>query len=97
MNTLEEKVYNGENLSENELADFVYDGPQVFEIKGEDRRWERTNTTIFKIKDKYFAIDWEQGLTEEQEDSFNEQPYEVYKHTKQVTETKTWYSNKKED
>lgn len=50
-------------------------------------------TTIIRIKDKLFAIDWDRGLTEYQEDSFSEQPYEVEKKTRVITET--YYEKKK--
>lgn len=35
---------------------------------GENRRWSRSAYTIFAIGGRYFAIAWEQGLTECQED-----------------------------
>lgn len=44
-------------------------------------------TTIFKVSNRFFAIDWEQGLTECQENFYNEQPYEVIKKEKVVTVT----------
>ena len=44
-------------------------------------------TTIFKVANRFFAIDWEQGLTECQENFYNEQPYEVEPHDKVITIT----------
>lgn len=83
MNKLEEKIYNGEHLSESELVDAVFGCNEVDTVYGENYRWSRYVSTIIKIKDKLFCIDWEQGLTELQPDSFECQPYEV----KEVEET----------
>lgn len=83
MNELEEKIYNGEHLSESELIDAVFECNEVDTEYGENNRWSRYVSTIIKIKDKLFCIDWEQGLTELQSDYFEDQPYEV----KEVEET----------
>lgn len=66
-----------EKLSEQELSDLL-----DYEIdcqKGECRRWQMSVKSIIKLCDRYFAIDWERGLTEMQENEFFEQPYEVKK------------------
>lgn len=83
MDELEEKIYNGEHLSESELIDAVFECNEVDTVYGENNRWSRYVSTIIKIKDKLFCIDWEQGLTELQPDYFENQPYEV----KEVEET----------
>lgn len=75
-----QKIDNCENLTEKELSTLVYEY-EVETSHGENRRWSRTNTTIVKIKDRFFSIDWEQGLTEVQEDEFYNQPFEVEKRT----------------
>ena len=46
-------------------------------IFGENHRWNIPATTIFKVEDRLFALDWWEGLTEHQENEFYEQPYEV--------------------
>jgi hypothetical protein len=56
------KIDSGELLTENELLDMAY----YFSIAdeyGENRRWSRFVTTICKLNDRYFAIEWDQGLT----------------------------------
>lgn len=73
-----EKILNGEELSERELKDLTFD----YEIdcqEGDDGRWTTSVKTIVELCDRYFAIDWERGLTEEQENEFYNQPYEVKK------------------
>ena len=52
-----------------------------------NRRWTEDMTTIFKVLGRFFAIDWQRGLTEFQENFYNEQPYEVIKKEKVVTVT----------
>ncbi len=37
----------------------------------------RGATTVFKFKNRFYAIDWEQGLGKYSEDYFEKQPYEV--------------------
>lgn len=47
---------------------------------GEPGRWERPVSSYCKIKDKWYAVYWQQGLTEMQEDYYEEQPVEVIPH-----------------
>lgn len=83
------KLDLGEKLSESEIRTFLHNSDEVYEEKGEDRRWSRSVTTVVKIDDKLYAILWEEGLTENQEDSFYNQPYEVELEQKPVTVMQT--------
>lgn len=80
MNNFEEIIVNkidaNEKLTESELSSLIWEY-KVETEKGENRRWSRTNTTIVKLLDRYFSINWEEGLTEMQPNEFYEQPYEV--------------------
>lgn len=82
----------GQELSEYARWKFIYGeyGTQVDEITGEDHRWDKEKTTVCKICGRYFAIDWRAALTEYQESSCYNQPYEVikreYEKTIKVTE-----------
>lgn len=71
------KIMSGEKLTETELqrivSDYSYDT-----IPGSKHRWTQTVRTICIIKDRYFSVDWEEALTENQCNSFMNQPYEVY-------------------
>lgn len=59
-------------------------------------RWTCPICSIIQIADRYFGIDWEQGLTEYQEDLFYNQPEEVVPHTYEKTITFTgWESIEK--
>lgn len=80
------KIDNDEPLSEEELSDL-----RDYSIQseyGENRRWQRSVHDVIELCGRYFALDWDEGLTELQEDSFFKQPYEVFKTTKIVVEQK---------
>lgn len=89
-----QKILDGEKLSEKELREII-----DFEIDREDgdnRRWSRTVTSILSMCGRYFALEWEEGLTEYQENEYYNQPYEVMKKTYQKTITVTeWIEVKK--
>ena len=77
MTELEEKIYNGKHLTKAELENAVYECDVINTEYGENRRWNRFVRSIIKIEDKLFCIEWEEGLTECQINSFDDQPYEV--------------------
>ena len=87
------KIDNGEPLTERELNEVVY-GFSYDSDYGDNRRWSRTVTTIVKLCDRYFSIDWEEGLTEYQENEFYDQPFEVYPHSYEKTITVTEWVKK---
>ena len=82
------KILNSESLTEQEIKELVWDY-EIDREEGDNRRWTRSVTSIVKLCDKYFAIDWEEGLTECQENEYYNQPYEVVKHTYEKTITVT--------
>ena len=86
-----EKIDKNEELTEKELRRLVFEGNEVERSYEEDRRWSRTVHSYICISNRYFEIIWEQGLTEEQEDSFDTQPLEVhiYEYEK-VTTVREW-------
>lgn len=80
-----QKYDNGENLSENELkwlAEFAF-----YEVEGDEHRWTMDTKSIVELDGRYLAVDWDRGLTESQENTFYNQPYEVKKESKVVTQT----------
>lgn len=82
------KYDEGYEFNEKEIKNIVFDYEhQVDEIEGEDHSWQKEMKTIVNFGDRYFAIDWMSGLTEHQENDFLEQPYEVEKKVRVVTET----------
>lgn len=82
------KILNGEKLTEREIKELVWDY-EVEREEGDNTRWTRSVTSIVRLCDRYFSIDWEEGLTECQENEYYNQPYEVVKHTYEKTITVT--------
>lgn len=82
------KIDNGEQLTKEELIELIW-GYDVDTQYGDNRRWSRSVTTIIELNGRYFSIDWEEGLTECQDNEYNSQPVEVKKHTYEKTITVT--------
>lgn len=80
-----EKYDHGEEFDEEELKELRWELEEVATSYGENRRWSRTVTNYFKVGDRYFSLDWEEGLTEYQPDEFFEQPVEVEKYEHEET------------
>ena len=60
---------------------------EVDRVEGENRGWTRTNTSIVKADDgKFYEVDWEEGLTECQDDEYYAGWYDE---VEQVTYQKT--------
>lgn len=80
----------GEELSEKVLQDLAY-YQSIEDTYGENRRWSRWVRSIIDLNGRYFAIEWDEGLTEMQPDEFYEQPYEVeLKEYDKVVHVKEW-------
>lgn len=82
-----EKIHNKVKLSESELRELVCNS--IEDIYGENRRWCRGVTSIIQLGDEFYALNWDQGLTECQENSYYEQPYRVEQRTYEKTITVT--------
>ena len=88
-----EYLLNNKKVFDEEDIKMIIECYAIETSYGEFHRWDREATTICQIKDKYYAIDWRQGLTEMQEDSYwDSQPYEVIPVEYQKTViVKKWY------
>lgn len=74
----EDKMNKGMKLDEDDIQTLLWERDEVLEEEGENRRWTRSMTTVIRGNDdNLYAIDWEQGLTESQENMFDEQPKRV--------------------
>lgn len=82
------KIECNDELTRKELSTLVYEYGIETE-HGDNRRWTRTNTTIVNLMNRHFSIDWEEGLTECQENEFYNQPVEVRQKTYEKTITVT--------
>ena len=49
----------------------------IDEQDGDSGRWTKHKTTIFKVHNDLWCVQWEEGLTELQEHEFYNQPYRV--------------------
>ena len=83
---IEQKVLNKQDLTESEIKFLVYEGDEIDTLTGEKHRWCTFDSTIIKIKEKLYCIDWECGLTEYQDNYFPNQPYEVEAFTRTITD-----------
>jgi hypothetical protein len=73
-----DKIDKKEKLTERELQRLV--DYEIEREEGEDRRWTRSISSIIKINGRTFCINWDKGLTEYQDNVYDEQPYEVKQH-----------------
>lgn len=90
------KIELGEHLTEDEIEELVCEYEWEELEDGSKLRWTQVKHTIVKLGDKFFKIDWQQGLTENQPDEFFNQPYEVELHEYEKTITvREW--NRKEN
>lgn len=80
-----ERYDKKEKFSESELEELEYFGEGIDRIEGANRRWTRTIKNIFKVEDRYFALEFEEGLTEMQDNMYYNQPYEVEKVFEEIT------------
>ena len=91
------KIDAGDHLTERECLNMAY----YFDIAneyGENRRWSRWVRTICNLNGRYFAVEWDQGLTEMQDDSCFDQPYEVELHEYDIVQhVKEWVAKNKGD
>lgn len=68
------------NFTEDEIKKMAYEefGNWVDTAEGRTHRWYRENETIFEVEGRLFAVNWNKGLTEQQEDDFDDsEVYEV--------------------
>ena len=86
-----DKIKNKEKFTEREIRNLLWDFEQVWQEEGENRRWTRSVSTVVKVGEYFIMINWEEGLTECQENEFWKQPYFVkqHKYTKTI-EVEEW-------
>lgn len=87
--TITQKLERGIALTEDELEDFVY-GNVVYREEGELGRWSRhVSSVIADDNGQLWCVEWEEGLTEMQDNGFYEQPYKAHLDKKPVTVIQT--------
>lgn len=89
-----DKINNNIQLNENEIQELLWECEYIDQWEGEDHRWDREIFTIIKFENQYFEIPWRKGLTEYQENTYWDQPFEVFPRTYQKTVTiREWITN----
>lgn len=72
------KIKHKEPLSREELYDVIFQYDVYTKENGDDR-WYRYMSTISKLDNTYVVTNWNHGLTEYQEDEYDENPIIVTK------------------
>lgn len=72
---LENKIINGKKLTADEIKYIYYEEifEQVDRFGGDDCRWVRPITVVYRINASYYSIYYYKGLTEYQKDEFENQ------------------------
>ncbi len=88
--TVEEKILAGECLTEEEVAEWIRSAIPIDRIADEPRRWHSEITLIYKLRNRYFKLCYDQALTELQEDGFWPQSAQEVTPHKKIIETIEW-------
>ena len=70
-----EKIKSGEELNEKQLRELSLEGGLSYSI--DSGRWQEQMVTVLNFDDEVYLLYWQKGLTEEQENLFEEQPIKV--------------------
>lgn len=68
------------NFTKDEIEKMAYGefGNYVTTAEGKTHRWYQEVETIFEVEGRLFAVSWDRGLTEQQENDFDDaEVYEV--------------------
>lgn len=84
------KIKNKEDLSREDWFNLFYEY-EIHTEEGEEGRWSRYMTTISKLNNTYIVTYWSKGLTEYQENEYDDYPIIVESID---TETITMYKHK---
>lgn len=86
-------IESDRDLEEHELRNLI--AFSIDDIEGYSGRWTQSVMSIIELCGRHFALCWERGLTECQENLFYDQPYEVEKHEYEKTIMVTDWVEKK--
>lgn len=84
------KIKKREDFTREELISLFDRLKEVDEKRYDKHRWYTPVETIFKVKDTYILLEWDEGLTEYQENEYGFNPYEVYYEEKTIV-IKEWH------
>lgn len=86
---LVERLEKGEPINEHEVEYMVDGFEEVYREYGDNRRWLRSVLSVVDVRGDLYAIDWDEALTESQENSYFTQPYPVRLEEVEVVRTET--------
>lgn len=81
-----DKYDNKEPLTKEEVRELIWEHDYE-RLEGENRRWSRWVDVIVKLKDRYFMVGYDEGLTEMQENEYYTDIKEVKPVEKVITIT----------
>lgn len=87
---LMELALKGIRLEESEWKFLIWEGDKVAVVEDEPRRWYKWVEVIIKYKDKYYALGYDEGLTECQEDDYFNSGIREVKPVKKMVEVTEW-------
>ncbi len=73
---LEDKILKGEELTESEVQDIIYENYHIEKVSSHtfgETRWGIIEEIIIKIRERYFSLFYIRGKTERQDDEFEAQ------------------------
>lgn len=87
---LMERALSGEKLEEREWEFLVWNGKEVDRVEYENRRWTKRVDAIIKWRDKFYAIRYDEALTESQEDDYFNSSIREVKPVNKMVEITEW-------
>lgn len=79
-----DKIIEGIDLTKEDLKDLACEFT-FYEIENDRDSFTVDTQSIVKLRNKYFAINWQQGLEDFEDSKFDAQPYEVKKVNQMTT------------
>ena len=73
-----------------QVENYIDSFDEIDRIEGKDKRWTRTIKSIVKRDGKYYALEWEKGLTECQKNVFWYQYAPEVKRTEKTIVINEW-------
>lgn len=77
------------NFTRDEIREMAYEefGNCIDVVEGDTHRWTQDMETIFEVEGRRFAVSWDKGLTEYQDNDFScSEVYEVVKKERVIFE-----------
>lgn len=87
---LKQKIQNGDELTSEEVRKLIYSDTHIDDVELDSGRWTEYLQMIYEINGKYYAVYWERGLTECQDNEFYSQVAEEVIPIDEVVTIRKW-------